>query len=180
MDYVFIAELEVIKKIPLIAYRASDGTIKYGYIAVSNTIVLPGSDKYVATVDSEIKEDIKNLYYQEDFTSYTVNTGDYTLKKANKAKIDNAYHTIYKLKRDVKLYDIKRNYKGVMSAGTIIAISESYSGNTDNTLVRVNRVLNENDEWIGPVKKDDGTYEAGYIEYQLNYGDLPFYRTINN
>ena len=75
---------------------------------------------------------------------------------------------------------IKRNYKGVMSAGTIIAISESYSGNTDNTLVRVNRVLNENDEWIGPVKKDDGTYEAGYIEYQLNYGDLPFYRTINN
>ena len=179
--YLNIGELsETNDLVDLIAYRASDGTIKYGYIAVSNTIVLPGSDKYVATVDSEIKEDIKNLYYQEDFTSYTVNTGDYTLKKANKEKIDNAYHTIYKLKRDVKLYDIKRNYKGVMSAGTIIAISESYSGNTDNTLVRVNRVLNENDEWIGPVKKDDGTYEAGYIEYQLNYGDLPFYRTINN
>ena len=102
-------------------------------------------DELISYTPQMEQEDIKNLYYQEDFTSYTVNTGDYTLKKANKAKIDNAYHTIYKLKRDVKLYDIKRNYKGVMSAGTIIAISESYSGNTDNTLVRVNRVLNEND-----------------------------------
>ena len=47
--YLNIGELsETNDLVDLIAYRASDGTIKYGYIAVSNTIVLPGSDKYVA------------------------------------------------------------------------------------------------------------------------------------